>query len=342
MSPNIIPKPDISFRQVDTKNTSDVSQILWSPKIKYSPFFGCELPEIMHEEVIVPLDKRILIIGDVHGCLSELKNILKKMNYSSDTDYVFLIGDLINKGPNSIGVVRYAMENNFYAIRGNNEDRVLGYVIKSTIEPSYVFAKEAKYLKDMSTDMLSWINKLPYTIKIKRGIIDPEGNKQEINNIREILLVHAGLLPGVSLEQQDPYLMVKMRGILCNDNGVLSGTDHKEASAWIDYWYGPEFVVFGHDSDRGLQKTDDAIGIDTGCVYGKHLTGMIYNPITMDEINDNSDIESLEHEDIFEQKYSLLTVRSNFDCSYHSYCNAGNGNSRLFDEKTRKIRELMK
>ena len=40
-------------------------------------------------------------------------------------------------------------------------------------------------------------------------------------------------------------------------------------------WQGPELVIFGHDAKRGLQQEEYAIGLDSGYVYGKKLTGMI-------------------------------------------------------------------
>ena len=40
-------------------------------------------------------------------------------------------------------------------------------------------------------------------------------------------------------------------------------------------WQGPELVIFGHDAKRGLQQEENAIGLDSGCVYGKKLTGII-------------------------------------------------------------------
>jgi hypothetical protein len=69
---------------------------------------------------------RLLIIGDVHGMLDELKELLNKADYTASRgDRVIFVGDLVNKGPESSGVVQYAMDINATTVRGNHEDKVL-------------------------------------------------------------------------------------------------------------------------------------------------------------------------------------------------------------------------
>jgi hypothetical protein len=69
---------------------------------------------------------RVLIIGDVHGMLDELKALLEKADYTTSRgDRVIFVGDLVNKGPESAGVVQYAMDINATTVRGNHEDKVL-------------------------------------------------------------------------------------------------------------------------------------------------------------------------------------------------------------------------
>ena len=69
---------------------------------------------------------RLLIIGDVHGMLDELKVLLGKAEFTASRgDRVIFVGDLVNKGPESAGVVQYAMDINAASVRGNHEDKVL-------------------------------------------------------------------------------------------------------------------------------------------------------------------------------------------------------------------------
>ena len=87
----------------------------------------------------------------------------------------------------------------------------------------------------------------------------------------DALVVHAGLVPGLPLEEQKPQNLMNMRSIL--DDGSASRT-YEEGTPWAELWPGPRLVVFGHDAVRGLQKRSHALGIDTGCVYGGWLTGV--------------------------------------------------------------------
>ncbi|KAI1504909.1 Metallo-dependent phosphatase-like protein [Biscogniauxia marginata] len=69
---------------------------------------------------------RLIIIGDVHGQLAALKALLSKLEFSrARGDHVVFVGDLVNKGPDSSGVVDLAMSIGASAVRGNHEDRVL-------------------------------------------------------------------------------------------------------------------------------------------------------------------------------------------------------------------------
>lgn len=74
---------------------------------------------------------RNIIIGDVHGCLDELKELINKLELSS-ADHLFFIGDLIDKGPDSVGVVKYVYElSKLYStvlILGNHEEKFLRFL----------------------------------------------------------------------------------------------------------------------------------------------------------------------------------------------------------------------
>lgn len=94
---------------------------------------------------------------------------------------------------------------------------------------------------------------MPYTIRL------PEYNA---------LVVHAGLLPGLALEEQSVETMTKIRNIVTVDSKMSYIEDTDRGKAWAELWQGPEHVYFGHDARRGLQIHPHATGLDTGCCYG--------------------------------------------------------------------------
>ena len=69
--------------------------------------------------------RRFVFVGDVHGQRQSLDELLEKINFETGHDHLVLVGDLINKGPDSAGVVQLAMDLGASAVRGNHEDRVL-------------------------------------------------------------------------------------------------------------------------------------------------------------------------------------------------------------------------
>jgi hypothetical protein len=81
--------------------------------------------------VIIPPPSRLIVVGDVHGCLAELNILLQKANYNQGNgDEVLLLGDLVNKGPYSAETIQFAKQSGFYTIRGNHDDFALCHGLK--------------------------------------------------------------------------------------------------------------------------------------------------------------------------------------------------------------------
>ncbi|KAL7448491.1 hypothetical protein ACHAWC_000667, partial [Mediolabrus comicus] len=239
------------------------------------------------EERSASSSKKILIIGDVHGCLSELKLLIEKAthecNNSQNFFAIILVGDLVNKGPFSAEVIQYVRsqqqeKRNLFAVRGNHDDAALAAALgdeERAQKPRY------NWTKQLSDEDVEWMADLPYTITIPSSYLQSDDNRDtnDANKQAEhdVIVVHAGLLPNVSLSDQRPKLMTTIRNIshLDTSDGSDGNEERIENIAVAKAWKGPEFVIFGHDARRGLQQEEYAIGLDTGCVYGKQLTGII-------------------------------------------------------------------
>lgn len=111
-----------------------------------------------------------------------------------------------------------------------------------------------KVALSLSLKEFKWLSQLPYYIKsIDLGT----------------LFVHAGFQTGVRLSDQEPWIMMTMRSYL--PEGRVSHRCYYKFP-WAETWEGPLTVLFGHDAARGLQEYRNAIGLDTGCVYGGRLS----------------------------------------------------------------------
>ncbi|CAK7241212.1 MAG: hypothetical protein STHCBS139747_002672 [Sporothrix thermara] len=89
--------------------------------------------------------RRFVFVGDVHGQRKPLDELLDKIDFEVGLDHLILVGDLVNKGPDSAGVVQLAMEVGASAVRGNHEDRVLAaYEALQAIKQNAMMPLQAK------------------------------------------------------------------------------------------------------------------------------------------------------------------------------------------------------
>ena len=278
--------------------------------------------------------KNIFLIGDVHGCYDEMielhQKAVKEENDGIPFKYVIMVGDLVNKGPKSAEVVRHVRTNpTWFSVRGNHDDGALAAALGDTKRQkkekySWVLdglQNDSSELESSSRTVLSdadvqWMSELPYTIEIPASMLREEksagspsssrsssGGDDKDDDIMDTLIVHAGVVPDVNIEEQEIEAMITMRelGVKCNKHGefkkfkwyekkkdsfVASGPNDKDgikcdvpvawASIYSPYYHNKR-VIFGHNAKRGLQMYDGhfAIGLDTGAVYGRGMTGMI-------------------------------------------------------------------
>jgi len=204
--------------------------------------------------------RRTVLVGDVHGCLDELQALLREVGADPRADDVILVGDLVAKGPDSRGVVQLCRERGLRAVLGNHDAKVLSLEgsAGSSSGPRWrdAGAHEA-VAASLSLDDWQFLRDLPLFIRVP---------------LHRAIVVHAGLLEGVELDQQPRKYVLNLRSITVDGE---PSTRVKDGVPWASRWSGPEHVVFGHDAIRGLQRHPFATGLDTGCVYGRRLTALV-------------------------------------------------------------------
>jgi diadenosine tetraphosphatase ApaH/serine/threonine PP2A family protein phosphatase len=200
-----------------------------------------------------------IIIGDVHGCIDELKELLKTIGYHPSHRLIF-VGDIIDRGPDSAGCVKYIRELKAESVLGNHEHQHIQYRKYLCNEAPPLKFKQAKIdtHHTLSKEDIYWFNSLPLQLTMENFTI-----------------VHAGLEPKYSLNNQSENVMY-VRSV--NENGEMIDIHDKYKSLhfWTDLHKGNP-VVFGH-SVMSLDKPfiyNDCYAIDQGCVFGGKLTAMI-------------------------------------------------------------------
>jgi len=199
---------------------------------------------------------RTFIIGDVHGCVDELDHLLGKAAITS-SDRVVFVGDLIGRGPDSAGVLDRVMQLRAQSVQGNHERQVLQLIDAGASSlPPHAHESRSRLIERLEPCHVRLLRALPLYLELTE---------------HRACVVHAGVVPGLGLAAQDPWVLTHLRSF--DAQGRPSAELGSES--WAVRYRGPEHVVFGHSAQRGLQLHEYATGLDCGCVYGGSLTGLL-------------------------------------------------------------------
>lgn len=209
------------------------------------------------------MGSRAIIVGDVHGCSAELRTLLDRVGYVRGSDTLVFVGDLVARGPDSLGVLDVVRESGGIIVRGNHEDRLLAW--------RHAMLARARGEFALAPDLGRLHNEVAHSLRTEDWELLESTPVTHFLESNQTLVVHAGLVPGIPLEQQDPRIMMRIRSV--GDRG--EARDHGGATPWGARYMGPPHVVFGHAASLDAQLHPFATGIDTGCVYGGYLTAMV-------------------------------------------------------------------
>ena len=201
------------------------------------------------------MDERKIIVGDVHGCLEEVKSLLKLVKWNAKRDRLIFIGDLINKGPFSYEVLKYVKKLKADVILGNHELNFLKAIDQNSLLSPLLEDLKIKMEKEKSLDQwLSWIESFPLFIEEE-----------------DFLAVHAGLAPHQHPSETSAHILTRIR----TWDGEGRNLDQETHPPWFEFYRKEKLVIFGHWAKKGLIMRENAIGLDSGCVYGKELSALI-------------------------------------------------------------------
>jgi diadenosine tetraphosphatase ApaH/serine/threonine PP2A family protein phosphatase len=231
---------------------------------------------------------RHVFVGDVHGMSEELRILVDKLHLVSDDTLVF-VGDLVDKGPDSVGVVRFVRELSetgeaeVILVEGNHEDKHRRYRRNLSVRPK-VAADQAiasPELADITGGLsIEDVAFLDSAVPFHRV---PK---------HDLLVVHGGI-PGNMAEFPDSIeetvgltgkakrrfsLILRTRFVTSEDGKFLTlGSESESDPYWADVYDGRfGHVVFGHEPFLdGPGKFSHATGVDTGAVFGGSLTALV-------------------------------------------------------------------
>lgn len=205
------------------------------------------------------MERRTIIVGDIHGCLAEFDGLLAKTGFDGGpggggTDRLILVGDLINKGPDSLGVLARARGLGCEVVLGNHEWNFIRSADGVSGTGRASFERLRGEMGASFGSWLGWLRALPTFIEDE-----------------DFLVVHAGLAPGRHPRDTEARILTRIR----TWDGVGRRLHGKGDPPWFDLYEGEKLVVFGHWAALGLMERPNAVCLDSGCVYGKRLSALV-------------------------------------------------------------------
>lgn len=231
------------------------------------------------ETVPMPVDRRtdhgpFDIIGDPHGCVHELLLLLTLLGHAVLTDdgfelvrhpqgrKVVLLGDLTDRGPNSMLTMEVARElqERFGALitRGNHDDKLRRWLLGRKVAIRAGLATTVAELEHMPEawrrDMAAWIETFESHYVLDDG---------------RLVVAHAGLTEEHHGRMTNGALAFAMYGDV---TGEVDENDVPIASDWALGYAGQATVVHGHVVHKEPREINNVVAIDTGCAFGNRLT----------------------------------------------------------------------
>lgn len=225
------------------------------------------------------------LVGDVQGCAAELETLLETVKFDRGRDELWCVGDLINRGPESLRTLELWHDVGGKAVIGNHE--VYALCVHAGRWP-----RKPDTLDDLFTspEADTWLGRL----RALPVLAFSPGDDGSGDDVPDVWIVHAGLHPQWTdlhavaerinapphdddwIESDAVNFATRVR--CCTPNGERSRFDRAPEDCpapyrpWNELYRGDTLVVHGHWAWRGHYRTEKVIGLDSGCVYGGKLT----------------------------------------------------------------------
>ncbi|NNC99750.1 MAG: symmetrical bis(5'-nucleosyl)-tetraphosphatase [Gammaproteobacteria bacterium] len=249
-------------------------------------------------------------VGDIQGCYEPLARLLDAVNFDHSKDKLLCVGDLVNRGPDSLAVLRLlkSLEDQCVTVLGNHDIHLLALIYGVRAPRLGDSVRQVLDASDV-TELAGWLRSKPLMIKFEK---------------KQTILCHAGIYPWWTRQQAWSFseeirhvfaneksfikLLNKMysnspsrwsdelgktrrlrfivnaftRMRFCSPTGHLNFTEsgytgkrRKNRLPWFEI-PNPDLagsrIIFGHWSALGLINRPGLLCLDTGCVWGRHLT----------------------------------------------------------------------
>ncbi|MED3793529.1 bis(5'-nucleosyl)-tetraphosphatase PrpE [Niallia alba] len=226
------------------------------------------------------------IIGDIHGCYEEFKQLTEKLGYTWEQGHpqhpqgrkLAFVGDLTDRGPSSLSVIEtiyLLVKNNLaYYVPGNHCDKLYRFFL----------GRNVKIAHGLETTVAEWeqLNKKEQQ-RIKGMFKDLYENAPlyHILDNQKLIIAHAGIREDYIGQYHNKVKTFVLYG-------DISGEVHADGSPvrrdWAKYYKGNATIVYGHTPVREVREIHRTYNIDTGVVFGGKLTALQYPELTIKSV----------------------------------------------------------
>ncbi|MDQ6984109.1 MAG: symmetrical bis(5'-nucleosyl)-tetraphosphatase [Ghiorsea sp.] len=249
----------------------------------------------------------VYVVGDIQGCYKPLKALLKQVKFNPKQDVLWCAGDMVNRGPDSLKVLRYLkiLGDACVCVLGNHDIQLLAYYAGGKSFSGDTLDEVVK-AKD-ADELITWLRHQPLLHHDKDlgwGMVHAglsplwslKKAKKQARKVEKVLQSDGWgefckSLQTKDFSTQDPQDKTKRllfstavltRTRFCSDEGVFdwqqktADAKDEHVKPWFEHghakWKKKTKVVFGHWAAKGLVQTEYVLGLDTGCVWGGSLT----------------------------------------------------------------------
>jgi len=249
------------------------------------------------------------LVGDLQGCCDAFERLLAELQFSPSRDRLWLLGDLVNRGPQSLKTLKRlrSLGDAATCLLGNHDLHLLA--VAEGIRPEHRSDTLREILQDAERDAwIAWVRARPLAAEahgwllVHAGVVPQWSREQTLALAREVETMLRGpdlgaflrVMYGNHPDRWSEHLQgadrwrfvinVLTRIRFCSDDGTLE-FKAKEGADAAPPGYRPWFevpgrrtegvpIAFGHWSTLGLIARPDLLALDTGCVWGGQLTAV--------------------------------------------------------------------
>jgi len=218
------------------------------------------------------------IIGDIHGCFEELRELLKKLGYvvrknGAEIEVVapehrkaIFVGDLTDRGPNSPDVLRLVMKmvknKRAYCVCGNHDAKLLRKLSGQSVKLTHGLDLTMAQLEAESADFLTETRL--FLDSLTSHYVFDEGN---------LVVAHAGIREDMQGKMSGKITSFCLYG---DTTGESDEYGLPIRLNWAENYRGKAMVIYGHTPVLEAEWQNNTMDIDTGCVFGGKLTALRY------------------------------------------------------------------